>query len=382
MRKCPLSYSEVEDRYDLTALRRIHPSLKDLQDLPYSANDLRWEAAGRVHRLSIQGIQPKLSARLDLKSQAFELVDQKGTFILKPQHGEYRLLPENEDLTMKLARFCGLEVPDHGLIYGSDGAVTYWIRRFDRSGRNGKIPVEDFAQLLGRNRDTKYDSSLEEVASAIAEHCSFPLVEWAKLFRLVLFNFLCGNEDQHLKNFSLIVVEGVVRLSPCYDLLNSTIVVKAKEELAIPLREKKLNLQQEDFLEYFGRQVLTLQPALIEKILREIAAGLVKWPTWIEQSFLWPKFKHLYLSLLRSRSARLGFHWIQVTPDELEALRQFSLQKGGGAHQSFFKRLEAQREELTYCLTEKQHQTIQEMQSGPGEWQTAYQILGLRGLAN
>ncbi len=114
----------VENRYDPTALRRLHPKLEDLKELPYSDDQLRWEATGRAAKLSIQGVQLKLSARLDLKNQAFELVDQHGRFILKPQNVQFKTLPENEDLTMKLARLSGLEVPDHGLVYGQDNVLT------------------------------------------------------------------------------------------------------------------------------------------------------------------------------------------------------------------------------------------------------------------
>ena len=366
----------VEERYHLIDLHRLHPRLQDLQDLPFTSDELRWEAGGRAHKLSVQGVQPKLSARLSLKDQAFELVDQKGYFILKPQNGQHPALPENEDLTMKLARLSGLEIPDHGLVYGQDEVVTYWIRRFDRSGRSKKVPMEDFAQLLGRTRDTKYESSLEEVAGVIKKHCSFPLVEWAKLFKLVVFNFLCGNEDQHLKNFSLIEDAGRVRLSPCYDLLNSTIVTKSKEETALPLRDKKSDLSKEDFLNYYAMEVLSLPSSLIEKIMQEMAASLVKWTYWIDRSFLSPKFQERYRSLVDSRSSRIGLQRIEVTSDELETLEKCSLQKGSGGHQSFFKQLESQRHESTYCLTERQLRTIQDRQTGSGGWQTAYRILG------
>jgi len=367
----------VENRYDPTALRRLHPKLEDLKELPYSDDQLRWEATGRAAKLSIQGVQLKLSARLDLKNQAFELVDQHGRFILKPQNVQFKTLPENEDLTMKLARLSGLEVPDHGLVYGQDNVLTYWIRRFDRSGRNDKIHQEDFAQLSGSNRDTKYESSLEEVAGVVQEHCAFPLVESARLFRLVLFNFLCGNEDHHLKNFSLIEHPGAgMRLSPCYDLVNSTIVLKDPGETALSLRGKNKGLTKEDFLDYYGQQVLTLQPRLIETILQELAASLAQWPTWIERSFLWAQYQERYQSLIHSRAERLGFKWLTVGPEELKVLEKASLQKGSGGHQNFFKKVEAQRCGSTYCLTELQLQVIQERQTGSGGWQTAYRILG------
>lgn len=354
MKKCPLSYALVEDRYDLTALRRLHPKLENLQDLPYNDDQLRWEASGRVGKLSIQGVQPKLSARLNLKSQAFELVDQQGRFILKPQNGQFKLLPENEDLTMKLARLSGLETPDHGLVFGQDGVLTYWIRRFDRRGRGEKLHQEDFAQLSGANRDTKYESSLEEVSGIVQKYCAFPMVESAKLFRLVLFNFLSGNEDHHLKNFSLIEHPGGMRLSPCYDLVNSTIVLKDPVETALSLREKSRGLTKQDFLDYYGRQVLALQPRLIETIMQELAASLIQWPGWIERSFLWPRYQERYASLIRSRAERLGFHWLSIHSEQLEALAT-------AGQQRLLKQLQGQKCESHYCLTDQQLQVLRSL---------------------
>src|SRR4030042_3559984 len=105
---------------------------------------------------------------------------------------------------MRLAAIAGLEVPLHGMVYARDGSLTYFIRRFDRVRRKGKLATEDFAQLQGKSRDTKYDSSMEQVTRTIEEFCTFLLIEKAKLFRLTIFSFVVGNEDMHLKNFSLI----------------------------------------------------------------------------------------------------------------------------------------------------------------------------------
>lgn len=374
MRRCPLSYSLVPGRYDPTALHHLHPRLEDLQDLPYTTEKLLWESNQRADRLSIQGVQPKLSARLNIKEQVFELADRQGTFILKPQHVQFPAVPENEDLTMKLAKLSGLEVPDHGLVYGEDGKLTYWIRRFDRVGRGGKLPMEDFAQLLEATRETKYESSLEKVASVL-KLCNFPQVEAARLFRLVLFNFLCGNEDQHLKNFSLFQDSRALRLSPCYDLLNSSILLKDPEELALPLRGKKRKLKKEDFLQYYGQERLALRPAAIESILQDLASSVLQWPHWIQLSFLPEELQARYLDLVNSRWPRLGLRRFEVNPDELKVLQTASLQKGSGGHQSFFKQLEKQRLDKSYCLTEDQINMGLGRLSGMSEWQDAYRVL-------
>ena len=306
MNKCPLSYLEVEGRYHPAALRVIHPRLKNLKPLPFNAKQLREEATFRADKLSIQGVQPKLSARLSVKNESFELVDRRGRFILKPQHPDFDAVPENEDLTMKFARLSGVEVPDHGLVYTKDREFTYWIRRFDRVGRSGKLPVEDFAQLLGASRATKYRSSMEKVAGVLKERATFPQLEGAKLLRAVLFCFLCGNEDQHLKNFSMICEPGKVRLSPFYDLLCTTILLRnPTEELALPLKGKKNRLKPQDFLDY--AEALQLTRPVVDSIINELAKGLAAWPELLENSFLPDNLKASYETLVNERVKRLDF---------------------------------------------------------------------------
>lgn len=305
MRKCPLSYLNVEDRYHQPALRRLNPRLTDLADLDFTSEELLEEAAARADKLSIQGVQPKLSARLNLQKQCFDLVDRHGQFILKPQNPHFKNLPENEDVTMRLAKTVGLQVPDHGLIYAKDGQMTYWIRRFDRAGRNQKLPLEDFAQLAGASRHTKYRSSLEQVAQVLEQYCTFPRVEARKLFKLVLFCFLTGNEDQHLKNFSLLVKDSKVQLSPCYDLLNSTIALRnPKEESALPLAGKKSRLKRDDFLEY-AQTRLRLNEPVTRSVLDEISQALDSWEEILAASFLPPIARERYLELVQKRRLRL-----------------------------------------------------------------------------
>ena len=206
MPRCPITYETLkdgEDRYSRAGLRRLSPSLEALSDLEFSAEEQRQEAMARATKLSIQGVQPKLSARLSPSLQKFVLVDKGGTFILKPQVHTFRSLPENEDLTMRLAETVGIEVPLHGMVFSKDKSLTYFIRRFDRVGRSGKRSVEDFAQLAGASRETKYDGSMEKLA-ALLSFTTFPQVERLELLKRVLFCFVVGNEDMHLKNWSLI----------------------------------------------------------------------------------------------------------------------------------------------------------------------------------
>lgn len=306
MNRCPLTYEPCEGRYSPEGLKRLSRRLADLRDLPFTAEELRREAAARAAKLSIQGVQPKLSARLNAARQLFEVVDRGGRFILKPQTTDYPEVPENEDLTMRLAAQGGVEVPLHGLVYGRDGALTYFVRRFDREGRGRKVHVEDFAQLSGRSRQTKYRSSMEQVAGVVERFCTFPAVEAPKLLRLTLVSFLVGNEDLHLKNFSLVHRGEVVALSPAYDLVNTTIVVpNAEEELALPLRGKKSRLRRADLVDYFGRERLGLPERAVARVLGELEAAGPGWRQTIARSFLSDRAKQRYAEVLEARRQRL-----------------------------------------------------------------------------
>lgn len=304
MNRCPITYEPCAGLYSKNGLKQLSRQLKDLQPLPFTSQELRREAAARVGKISIQGVQPKLSARIQVKEKCFTLVDLGGQYILKPQIADYVQVPENEDLTMRLAALSGIKVPLHGLLYGQNGEMTYFIKRFDRVGRKGKYHVEDFAQLSGRNRETKYHSSMEQVANLIESFCTFPAVEKVKLLRLTLFSFLVGNEDMHLKNFSVIRKQDVISLTPAYDLLNTTIILpQPEEELALPLKGKKNRLKLKDFTDYYANKRLGITKRVIDKMLAEFTQIRPKWEEMVEISFLADEMKEKYLEILDKRFA-------------------------------------------------------------------------------
>jgi len=307
MNICPITYTPCgDDLYSETGLRLLSPELKVLKELEYTAEEQRIEAYNRASKMSIQGVQPKLSAKLSIKNGKFEIVDTGGKYILKPQHHLYPEMPQNEDLTMRLASEIGLDVPLHGLIWSKDHSLTYFIKRFDRRGQNEKVPIEDFAQLAGMSRETKYDYSMEKIVTVIDDFCTFPSIEKLSLFKLTLFNYLVGNEDMHLKNFSIITKEGKVMLSPCYDLVNSTIEYKNQdEEIALPLKGKKKHLTRNILVDYFGNERCELTSKSIDKVLEKISSAATKWKELIDISFLSNEMKEKYHKLLGNRLATL-----------------------------------------------------------------------------
>ena len=308
MKYCPITYEPIPDEtlYSSKGLKLLSPRLIHLLPLEYNAQEQRAEAIAHFGKMSIQGMQPKISAKLKIKDGSFEFVDRFGDYILKLQNLDYPELPENEALTMTLAEQIGLQVPVHGLLYTKDHSMTYFIQRFDKN-KKIKYAVEDFAQVTESDRDTKYKSSMEKVAKMIFTYTSFPKIEAIKLFKLTLFNYLTGNEDMHLKNFSLITIKNKTSLSPHYDLLNTTIAQKnPKEELALPLNGKKNNLTRKDLIDYFGKEVLELSENSIQNTLIQIQLAVPRWNTLIERGFLSLPLKQNYQTLLTQRLKKLN----------------------------------------------------------------------------
>jgi serine/threonine-protein kinase HipA len=306
MNRCPITYKPCGDElYSIEGLKLLSPKLVSLERLPFSASELRQEAVNRAVKLSIQGVQPKLSAVLSVKNQGFEIVDQFGNFIIKPQSDIFPELPENEDLTMRMAKVYGIEVPLHGLLYSKDNSKSYFIKRFDRYGKGRKYATEDFAQLTGSSRDTKYNFTMEKIVKVIDDFCTFPSIEKAEFFKRTLFCFITGNEDMHLKNFSLITKAGKTTLTPAYDFLNSSIAIKnPQEEMALALKGKKSNFKAGDFIDYFGKERLELSDKIMDQIVKKMFENTAKWNELIEISFLSEEMKEKYFMLIKERVGR------------------------------------------------------------------------------
>ncbi|MDB5193954.1 MAG: type toxin-antitoxin system HipA family toxin, partial [Segetibacter sp.] len=196
-------------------------------------------------RIAVTGVQPKLSVTLE-KTQGKDrltIVGLWGEYILKPQHHHFPSMPETEDLTMHLASLFKINVCKHTLIRASDGSLVYLAKRFDRE-KNKKIHVEDFCQLSGFLTENKYKGSYEKAGKLVLQHCTHQGLDALNYFELVLFSYLSGNNDMHLKNFSLLYNEDDVVLSPAYDLLNVNLVnPKDDKELGLTLNAKKKKLK-------------------------------------------------------------------------------------------------------------------------------------------
>ncbi|MBF0388086.1 MAG: HipA domain-containing protein [Candidatus Omnitrophica bacterium] len=205
------------------------------------------KAQEMVGKMSISGVQPKLSVRLADKNNRprLEVAGEGGKYILKPQVQAFANLPENEELCMTVAGDLGIAVPAHCLVHLQDKSLAYVVKRFDREGRR-KIHQEDFAQILGKQN--KYDGSVEEIGRKLKAVSEVPGLDVQLFFERVVFNFLIGNGDAHVKNYSVIYnEEGLVRLAPAYDLVCSRIVIPEEaDESALTIQGKKSRIKRQD----------------------------------------------------------------------------------------------------------------------------------------
>ena len=309
---CPITYRSLqsgEKIYSKEGLKQLSRQLKSLKVFPYTAQEQRLEAKALASRISIQGVQPKLSARLSVTKEGFEIVRKQGKYILKPQTADYLELPENEDLTMRLAESVGIETPFHGLLFCKDGSWTYFIKRMDRVGHKDKIALEDFSQLAEKYRETKYDYTIEKLIKLIDDYTTFPMLEKLKFYKRFLFNYIVGNEDMHLKNYSLIRNNHKVALSPAYDFVNSTIVLKnPREETALSLSGKKGHLGQKDLFVYLPKR-LGLNDASVEIIFQDFQKGFSQWRVFLEENFLSKELQEKYKQLIMQRLERLEWKY-------------------------------------------------------------------------
>ena len=309
MCKCLYCYQRLEE-----GQRDFHPNCarkffgtKDAPILEYKHDDLNQLAEQIIRaQTSLTGVQPKLSLNLNKHDgcNRLTIVGLWGDYIFKPQTEAYPQLPENEDLTMHLAEAAKIKVVPHSLIRLSDGKLGYITKRIDRTKNGEKIDMEDMCQLTLHPTEYKYKSSYEQIARTITKYSSTPKLDLTNYMQLLLYCFVTGNNDMHLKNFSLYRPEKDYLLAPAYDLLNTTIVnPKDKEELALPLSGRKTKLRVADFLN--TARTIGLEESVVLRLIKGLQKALPKWQVLIQSSFLDENMKKAYQELIMSRLSRL-----------------------------------------------------------------------------
>lgn len=324
LKVCPSTLEEGYETYSKRALNLLFDgkNVSHIFNAPSLLNEGKETliALQGVGRMSMSGVQPKFSAVVDNDTNKLRYTQdqEQGTYIIKPSPNAYHILNKkdcvaNEHLTMQLAsQIYGIETAANAVCFYSDGEMAYITRRFDVHP-HGKYQQEDFASLLGFTKihggsDYKYcNASYEECAEVIHNYVKASAIDIARFFRIVLFNFITLNDDAHLKNFSLINIDGEYRLSPAYDLMNTSLHLIQPRIFAL---EKGLfkegmalsdtrSVSRADF-EEFGR-CIGLPMRLIEKELDFFAKEYPMVKSLITRSFLSHELKVQYYMSMNYR---------------------------------------------------------------------------------
>lgn len=280
--------------------------------LPYTHGEINTLAEQVVRsRVTLTGVQPKLSLDLEGNNlpQRFTIIGLWGEYILKPQTKQFSQLPELEDLTMHLAEIAKIKTVPHSLIRFAGGELCYITKRIDRDKKGNKIPMEDMCQLSERLTEYKYKGSYEQIAKLILRHSNAPKLDLTNFWEQVLFCWLTGNADMHLKNFSLYSpVKFNYNLTPAYDMLSTALAMPDDtEELALTLNGKKRKLNRNDFETAFISSGLDQKVAV--NIFVKFERVLPKWLEFIDHSFITNSEKEKYKELIKMRVEHLE-HYI------------------------------------------------------------------------
>lgn len=302
----PLADGEVD--YHKACARKIFESTT-VPALPYTRANIK-ELAREIVTASttVTGVQAKLSLDISRghagEPQRFTIVGLWGRFILKPQTDRFANLPENEDLTMHMAEAAGIKTVPHSLIRFADGELCYITRRVDRTKKGAKIAMEDMCQLSERLTEDKYKGSYERIAKLIRQYSSAPLLDVVNFWEMVLFSWLTGNADMHLKNFSLFRPADNYMLTPAYDLLSTALAMpEDDEELALTLNGKKKRIKREDFEK--AMRDSGMDEKAIANIFNRFFKAIPKWHDLITLSFLPKELKAAYHAKIDTMAKRI-----------------------------------------------------------------------------
>ena len=279
--------------------------------LPFTENQMEELAVEVIQsQAAITGVQPKISlhvtsdgARSAVKK--FTIVGLWGGYILKPPTPHYEYLPEVEDLTMHLAELASIKTVPHSLMRLESGNLAYITKRVDRIKKE-KLPMEDMCQLTEKLTEDKYRGSYEQIAKTIAMYSDNPGIDIVNFMEQVVFSFITGNADMHLKNFSLIHLPKLgYTLCPAYDMVSTVLVnPEDKEELALTLNGKKKKINRNDFEAAFT--TLKLEPKQLENIFKKMKEAKSSWLDCIDNSFVPQNFKDSLMVLIQNRTDKLS----------------------------------------------------------------------------
>jgi len=308
--KCLYCYQELETEasfHEKCSLKFFGSRVAPI--IPYTLDEMSEMAKNIVERsITVPGVQPKLSLSLiketQSKSNRLTVVGALGgQYIFKPPTKDYPELPQNEHATMRMADAFGIRTVDSSLIRLKSGELGYITKRIDRLPSGEKIHMMDMLQIL-ESFDKYRGGSMEKIGKAFNDYSANPLLDKLFYFDLAIFSFIIGNNDMHLKNFSMIESQLGWALSPAYDLLNVSIAnPDDQEEMALSLDGKKNRIKKKNF-EHFGATI-GLNSKQIKNAFIRLISYQSKTHLWVDNSFLSGKMKKLYKNLIEERYSRL-----------------------------------------------------------------------------
>lgn len=308
MSKCLYCYQELDVNdvdYHSKCIKTFYGTTV-APTLPYRLDEMEKLAKQAVElSVSVPGVQPKLSLGWikntledGLNGRLIIMDALEGLYILKPQNAPYNQMPENEHLSMKLAELFKINVVPSNMIRLASGELCYITKRIDRKKDNSKIHMIDFLQIL--ELEDKYLGTMENLGKTIGELSVNTLMDKLRFFEITLFNFIIGNNDMHLKNFSMWFSDMGWILSPAYDLLNVKIILpKDKDDTALLFGGKKKNFNK-SYFDRFGKE-LQLNEKQTKSVYKKLDFWLPKAIQLIGVSFLNVDNKLHYKELITKR---------------------------------------------------------------------------------
>jgi serine/threonine-protein kinase HipA len=304
-----LDYGDM--RYHPTCLAAFWEQDTPVLQLDYEMSQINELAEENVaQRIIVTGVQPKLSlgfTKTGTEERLTIVGAINGRYILKPPYEAYPQMPELEAVSMLMAQACGIATVPFLLLPLKGGELAYITRRIDRNGKDKKFAMEDACQFTGRLTEHKYRGSYEQIAKGILVYSENPLKDVVHFYEQVIVSFLIGNNDMHLKNFSLIAKKSnAYELAPAYDMIAAQLLLPDDpEDLALNLNGKNLKLKRSDFNDAMLNA--NIPEKAIQNLWKRIEKGMGEWPALIDHSFLSPDKKNELKALIHLKSERLGF---------------------------------------------------------------------------
>lgn len=307
---CHKPLASGDNQYHPACLDRFWESDTPVFQLDYDISQINELAKENVaQRIIVTGVQPKLSmgfTKIAAEERLTIVGALNGRYILKPPFSAYPQMPELEALCMLMTQACGIETVPFLLLPLKGGELAYITRRIDRNAQGEKFAMEDACQFNERLTEHKYRGSYEQIAKGIITYSKNPIKDVVHFYEQVIVSFLMGNNDMHLKNFSLIAKEpNEYELTPAYDMIAAQLLLPDDlEDLALNLNGKKRKLKRGDFNEAMLKA--HIPEKAIENLWKRIEKGLQEWSELIERSFLSQERKRSFKELINNKTSNIG----------------------------------------------------------------------------